>query len=115
MNKLAVHLWIESIKESKTGIAIIVAIIAVLLWSIYLVSEQNVVTEEVLGEVVNLHQIQDYIGSTHSKFVVRLDDGKEVLVSPPEGTLFRNGRRAKIIKIVKESGRIHHDFVGYTE
>lgn len=75
---------------------------------------EKAVSKEILtGNLVGIHQIQDYTGSTQSKFVTQLDNGEKIQVKPENTTPYIKNRKVRITKVTTEHDRIYYQFHSY--
>lgn len=105
----------KRIKIIKQLLPWLLLIAGLLLWNLYLDTEDVVEEQYIYGVVINSHQKQSHLGSTGSRFTVILENGTEVYVHPKENTPFLKNKRVKIIKYTMDSGRIYYSFLGYTD
>ena len=103
------------LKRELPAALIILVFVAIVVTGIYLKFDRPAASDEHVGVLESLHQIQGNTGSNYSLFYVRLSNGDLISVLPPEMTPFVKGRSVRVIRSATESGRTSYTYAGYVE
>jgi len=112
MDKLKLLYWLETIEESKKGIALVI----ILLFAIYFGIRHNSanVTEIIFlkGTVTNFQHFKTKLES-RNVFTIELEDGKVIRVNAGDKIPYFKGKPVIIKKLIKETGGYTYMFYKY--
>lgn len=114
VQRQTIFIWTQSAWEAKYAVGIIFLILMAMGWIIYKQTDRPERKTALYGELVGIHQIQDYNGSLTSMWAIRLRNGKTVLVDSPTDLLFREHAMAEVDKVLTQQGGIYYSFIKYT-
>ena len=111
--KLNIERWYQDIKESKFAVGFLIVIVLILSWNIYRSSDKIADSKKINGQLVGLHQVQGNLGSSVTMLSIKLENGKNVMVTSPYNLPIKKNEKVEIIEGISEQGYTYYYFSKY--